>query len=96
MKCFLGVSNFLEEISSPSHSIVFLFLCIDHLGMLSYLSWCLGSLFTFGQFFVSFFTPAWSLDPLQYVCTTFSKMDPKAEACGCMSTLVMVWGSLAF
>ena len=33
------VSNFLEEISSLSHSIVFLyFLCIDHWGRLSYLS----------------------------------------------------------
>ena len=96
MKFSLLISNLLDEISNLSDSIVFLFLCIDHLGRLSYLSWCLGSLCTFGQFFVSFFTPAWSLDPLQYVCTTFSKMDPKAEACGCMSTLVMVWGSLAF
>ena len=25
MKCFLGVSNFLEEISSLSHSVVFLY-----------------------------------------------------------------------
>ena len=25
MKCFLGISNFLEEISSLSHSIVFLY-----------------------------------------------------------------------
>ena len=25
MKCSLGISNFLEEISSPSHSIVFLY-----------------------------------------------------------------------
>jgi len=36
MKCSLGISNFLEEISSHSHSIVFLyfplFLCIDHWG----------------------------------------------------------------
>jgi len=31
MKYSLGISNFLEEISSLSHSIVFLlFLCIDH------------------------------------------------------------------
>jgi len=26
MKCFLGISNFLEEISSLSHSVVFLYL----------------------------------------------------------------------
>ena len=38
MKCSLGISNFLEEISSLSHSIAFLFLCIDHWGKLSYLS----------------------------------------------------------
>ena len=39
MKCSLGISNFLEEISSLSYSIVFpLFLCIDHWGRLSYLS----------------------------------------------------------
>ena len=25
MKCFLGISNFLEEISSHSHSVVFLY-----------------------------------------------------------------------
>ena len=25
MKCSLGISNFLEEISSPSHSIVFFY-----------------------------------------------------------------------
>ena len=39
MKCSLGISNFLEEISSLSHSIIFLlFLCIDHWERLSYLS----------------------------------------------------------
>ena len=39
MKCFLGSSNFLDEISSLSHSIFFpLFLCTDHWGRLSYLS----------------------------------------------------------
>ena len=34
MKCSLGISNFLEEICSLSHSIVFLylFLCTDHWG----------------------------------------------------------------
>ena len=32
LKCSLGVSNFLEEISSLSHSIVFLYLCIGHWG----------------------------------------------------------------
>ena len=38
IKSSLGISNFLEEISSLSHSIIFLFLCIDHWGRLSYLS----------------------------------------------------------
>ena len=38
MKCSLGISNFLEEISNLSHSIVFLFLCIIDLGRPSYLS----------------------------------------------------------
>ena len=48
MKCSLGISNFLEEISSLSLSIVFLyffpfycfplFLCIVHLGRLPYVS----------------------------------------------------------
>ena len=38
MKCSFGISNFLEEISSLSHSIVFLFLCADHVGSLFYLS----------------------------------------------------------
>ena len=38
MKCCLGISNFLEEISSLSDSIVFLFFCIVHLERLSYLS----------------------------------------------------------
>ena len=39
MKCSLGISNFLEEISSLSCCIFFpLFLCIIHLGRLSYLS----------------------------------------------------------
>ena len=40
MKCSLGISNFLKEISSLSHSIVFLyfFALIDHWGRLSYLS----------------------------------------------------------
>ena len=28
MKCSLGISDFLEEISSLSHSIVFLYLCV--------------------------------------------------------------------
>ena len=30
MECSLDISNFLEKISSLSHSIVFRFLCIDH------------------------------------------------------------------
>ena len=38
MKCSLGISNFLEEFSSLSHSIFPPFLCIDHWGSLSYLS----------------------------------------------------------
>ena len=38
MKCSLGISNFLEEICSLSHSVVFLYLCIDHWRRLSYLS----------------------------------------------------------
>ena len=38
MKCSLDSSNFLEEIFSLSHSVVFLFLCIDHWQRLSYLS----------------------------------------------------------
>ena len=38
MKWSLGISNFLEEISSLSHYIFPLFLCIDHWGRLSYLS----------------------------------------------------------
>jgi len=39
MKCSLGVSNFLEEISSLSHSIVFFsFFALINLGRLSYLS----------------------------------------------------------
>ena len=38
MKCSLGISNFLEEISSLSHSIVFQFLFTDHWGRLSFLS----------------------------------------------------------
>ena len=37
-KCSHGIFNFLEEISSLSHSIVFL--CSDHSGRLSYLSPC--------------------------------------------------------
>ena len=38
MKCSLGISNFLEELSSLSDSIVFLFFCTVHLERLSYLS----------------------------------------------------------
>ena len=37
MKCSLGISNFLEEISSLSNFIFFLYFCIDHLGRLYYL-----------------------------------------------------------
>ena len=41
MKCSLGISNFLDEISSLSHSTVFLYffaVITDHWGRLSYLS----------------------------------------------------------
>ena len=38
IKYSLGISNFLEEISSLSHYIFPLFLCIDRWGRLSYLS----------------------------------------------------------
>ena len=38
MKYSLGISNFPEEISSLSHSIIFLFLCIVHKQKLSYRS----------------------------------------------------------
>ena len=37
MKCSLGISNLLEEISSLSHSVVFLYFCIDRWRRLSYL-----------------------------------------------------------
>ena len=37
MKCSLGISNFLEEMSFPLYCFP-LFHCIDHLGRLSYLS----------------------------------------------------------
>ena len=47
MKCFFGISNFLEEISSPSYSDFPLFLCIVHWGRLSYLSLLfLGTLYS--------------------------------------------------
>ena len=52
MKCFLGVSSFLEEISSLSHSIVFLILCIVHLRRLSYRSLLFfGTLHSVGYIF---------------------------------------------
>ena len=52
MKCSLGISHFLEEMSSLSHSIVFLFLCIDHWGRLSYLCWLFfGTLHSNGYIF---------------------------------------------
>ena len=38
MRCSLGISGFLEKISSLSHSVAFLFLCIVPLRRLSYLS----------------------------------------------------------
>ena len=54
MKCSFGISNFLEEISILSQSIVFLylFLCTDHWGRLSYLSLLFfGSLLSNGNIF---------------------------------------------
>ena len=52
MKCSLGIFNFLEEISSLSFSIVFLFLCTDHWGRLSYLSFLFfGTLHSNGYIF---------------------------------------------
>ena len=53
MKCSLGISNFLEEISTLSYSIVFpLFLCIVHLRRLSYLSLLFsGTLLSVGYIF---------------------------------------------
>ena len=38
MEYSLVITNFLEEISGLSHSIVFLYFCIDRRGRLSYLS----------------------------------------------------------
>ena len=51
MKCSFGISSFLEEISSLSHSIVFLFLCIVHLRRLSYLLLFSGTLHSVGYIF---------------------------------------------
>ena len=53
MKCSLGISNFLEEISTLSHSIFSpLFLCIFHLINLSYLSLLFsGTLHSIGYIF---------------------------------------------
>ena len=53
MKCSLGISNFLEEISSLSHFNCFaLFLCTVHFGRLSYLSLLFsGTLHSFGSLF---------------------------------------------
>ena len=51
LKCSLGISNFLEEISGLSHSIVFL-PCTDHCGRLSYLSLLfIGTLHSNGYIF---------------------------------------------
>ena len=53
MKCSLGIFNFLEEISSLSHSIVFLyFFFIVHLRRLSYISLLFfGTLYSDGYIF---------------------------------------------
>ena len=61
MKCSLGISNFLEEISSLSHFNCFaLFLCTVHLGRLSYLSLLFsGTLHSLGWSFP--FLPCFSL-----------------------------------
>ena len=45
---------------------------------------------------VSFFTPDWSLHPPPDVGTTFAKIYPLTEACGCMSTFIMRWGPSLF
>ena len=54
MKCTLGISNVLEEISSLFLSIVFLFLCIDHLGRFCYLSLLFFGILHSGGFFFPF------------------------------------------
>ena len=58
MKCSLGISNFLEEISSLSHSIVFLYFCamITEEGFLISLSYSLELCIQMGiSFLFSFF-----------------------------------------
>ena len=51
---YLTISNFLEDISSLSHSNIFLCLCIVHLGRLSYLSLLFsGTLHSFEHVFLS-------------------------------------------
>ena len=79
MKCSLGISNFLEEISSLSHSVVFLYF-FDHWGRLSYLSMLFfGTLHSHGYIFLSSplpFTSLFSLSPPQTTilpfCISFS------------------------
>ena len=72
MKYSLGVSNFLEEISSLSHSNFFpLFLCIVHVGRLSYL--CLCSLGLCIQMVISFlFSFAFCFSSFSAICKASS------------------------
>src|SRR5574337_1554848 len=61
MKCSLGISNFLEEISSLSHSIVFLYLfaLIAEEGFLISLCYCLELCIQMGiSFLYSFAFPS--------------------------------------
>ena len=54
MNCSLGISNFLEEISSLSHSIVFIYVFELITGRLSYLSLLFfGTLCSDGYFYFS-------------------------------------------
>ena len=68
MKCSLDISNFLEDIFSLSHSIVFpLFFCIVHLGSLSYLS-----LLFFGNLH-----SVWYIVPFPLCFSSFLRLGPQ-------------------
>ena len=62
MKCFLGISNFLEEISSLSHSIVFLYLfaLITEEGFLISPCYSLGFCIQMGIYFLFSFAFSFS------------------------------------
>ena len=84
MKCSFDISSFLEEISSLSHSIVYLyFFCIVHLRRHSYLSLLfsgtlhsIGYIFPFLTYFLLLFFPQLSVKPSQTTtllsCISFS------------------------